>query len=278
VGTGTWWALIGLVRGSGRSWAFVDGGQSSTLVRGGQSWALVRGGRSSALVHGRSWAFVDGGRLSTLVRGGLGPSSPLMGGDGGSSSRSWVLFTIGTHVVVSRRMTTLGGGYSPVGRKTEYDNKRRISCCSAFGCHAAVHDVAPDSGVQRMKWERGVLHSPGLACMSPVVDGDEALRRPHSDDATRTLPSGSPLTGAHSLGGTGDMALPRRSCHVVVVVGCRRSWVVVAIGGGKWWRQVVTVVVGGDERVLWMMVVVEERGMWLVDGIQIEHRCLPTLC
>jgi len=183
VGTGTWWAVVGLVCGSGRSWAFmdggrsstlvrggrswalvrggrssalvrgrswafVDGGQLSTLVRGGRSWALVRGGRSSALVHGRSWAFVDGGQSSTLVRGGLGPSSPLMGGDGGSSSRSWVLFAVGTHVIVSCHMTTLGGGYSPVGCKTEYDDERRISHCSVFGCHAAVHDVAPDSGVK----------------------------------------------------------------------------------------------------------------------------------
>ena len=40
----------------------------------------------------------------------------------------------------------------------------------------------------------------------------------------------------------------------------------------------MTVVVGGDEWVSWMMVVVEERGMWLVECIQIECQCLPMLC
>jgi len=38
--------------------------------------------------------FVDGGQSSTLVHGGLGPSLPLMGGDGGSSSCLGVLFTV----------------------------------------------------------------------------------------------------------------------------------------------------------------------------------------
>jgi len=60
----------------------------------------------------------------------------------------WDLITIGMHVIVSCHMTTLGGGYSPMGHKTEYDDKRRISCCSVFGCHVAVHNMAPDSGVK----------------------------------------------------------------------------------------------------------------------------------
>ena len=77
------------------------------------------------------------------------------------------------------------------------------------------------------------MHSPGLACMSPVVDGDEALRHPHSDNATRTLLLGSPLTGTCSLGGTGDMALPCCSCHVRVCHGgCGLSTIMG--GGGKW--------------------------------------------
>jgi len=66
VGTGTWWALVGLVCGSGRSWAFVDGGRS---------WALVRGGRLSAwyvvvVGHGHSW--MVGGRRRWCMVGSRG--------------------------------------------------------------------------------------------------------------------------------------------------------------------------------------------------------------
>ena len=76
-----------------------------------------------------------------------------------------------------------GGRLSTLVRG-DYDDERRISRRSAFGCHVAVHDVAPDSGVKKRNGSEGFVNSPGLVCMSPVVDGDEALRRPHSDHAT----------------------------------------------------------------------------------------------
>jgi len=79
------------------------------------------------------------------------------------------------------------------------------------------------------------VHSPGLACMSPIVDGDKALHRPHSDDATCTLLLGSPLTGTRSLGRTSDVVLPCCSCHVRACRGgCGLSMIVG--GGGEWWQ------------------------------------------
>ena len=102
-----------------------------------------------------------------------------------------------------------------------------ISCCSSFGCHVAISDVAPGFWVNR-EMERGACV--GLTWRKTPMDGDDIMHRHHRPASSLSLLHCVNVVDTSFLAMVGDVAFPCCSGGV----GAWQGSTVIVGGHGQW--------------------------------------------